>query len=419
MSKDDLPRHKLDDGITTVHLIRYRPPHPSAPKINPVWHATYKFEGEPRVGPKSLKTRNLQDALNLAAQEARKLTYLRSEGQSIRPNSFREVAGGFLRYYKHECQRDDKIEAYKHAKLVLEDRAVPFFENKIISRIQPEDIIRYRDWRIRTGHRGKPFAKSTISKELMVIRKVFYFARARGIVNDIPSIKGDKIENNFTTRPAMPYEEWEALDAYLETWHEELEPYQKPQRFYREALRDWCRVIAYSGLRTGEASLLKWKDWTVIKDSGGNEKCRLYVRADEKRARKTGERPVIASHELNEVLEKRKASVSLTGPENYIFSHENRHEGKPIMKFNKTFKQALENCGLLYDEKGNERAGYTPYILRHSRATWDLIDNPNLLMVALNLGNETKTTEKFYSKASADDYVDHLGNNRVNQKSKN
>ena len=53
--------------------------------------------------------------------------------------------------------------------------------------------------------------------------------------------------------------------------------------YYRRALRDWCQLIAYTGLRTGEASLLKWKDWEIVNKGTDDEYCLIKVRAEEKK----------------------------------------------------------------------------------------------------------------------------------------
>lgn len=408
---DKLPRHHLEDEITTVHKVRYRTPHPSAGKVNPNWHATFKFKNERPVGPKSLKTKNLEDAKRQAAKEARRLMFLYENDQPLRPSKFSDVAEGFLRVYKRECEREDRMETYHHAERTIRNHLVPWFGSRQLSAITPQQIINYRDQRISSGNRGgKPYARSTINKELMVLRKIFYRGRSLGLINEIPSIKGDNVKDNFTIRPAMTEDEWKTFNAYLRYWHEELGPHQTHQKFYREALRDWCQVIAYSGLRTGEASLLKWKDWKVIEGKDGREYCRLQVRGEEKRGRKTGARPVIAPHWLNDTLRRRRSKTDLTDPDDYIFAHIKRHRGKPIMRFNKTFKEALANCGLLYDSEGNERRGFTPYILRHTKATFDLaLTKREIYQVAVNLGNQISTTEKFYSKATADDFIEELG----------
>ena len=95
----------------------------------------------------------------------------------------------------------------------------------------------------------------------------------------------------------------------------------KQQMYYRRALRDWCQLISYSGLRTGEASLLKWKDWKIVNEGQKNEHCILDVRGEEKKASKTGARQVIGLKFVNTCLTRRKADTTLNKPDDYIFSH--------------------------------------------------------------------------------------------------
>ena len=80
------------------------------------------------------------------------------------------------------------------------------------------------------------------------------------------------------------------------------------------------------------------------------------------------------------------------------------------------FKISLElECGVedlrRWIQGRRKTDGYTPYILRHTAATLALtMRNVDIYALALNLGNQMTTTEKFYSKAKPEDFAKQLGN---------
>ena len=98
---------------------------------------------------------------------------------------------------------------------------------------------------------------------MIALREVFNFALSNGRINNIPEFpKVSTKREAFQPRPSLTEEEWVKFNQVLRNFEDDLFEDHENQRYYRRALRDWCQLISYSGLRTGEASLLKWKDWT-------------------------------------------------------------------------------------------------------------------------------------------------------------
>ena len=80
------------------------------------------------------------------------------------------------------------------------------------------------------------------------------------------------------------------------------------------------------------------------------------------------------------------------------------------MSFRRSFDSTLKKAGIGFDKDGRKIKGYSPYILRHSMATFALtLRNVDIFYLASNLGNQVSTTERFYSKATAEDFAAHLG----------
>ena len=422
---DKLPeRVKLEDGKITLHKKRYsksseRPER--AGRINPVWHATIKLGRGVQRRIISTGEKDIRRAERVARDKAFELEALAHQGLSITPDRFDDITRRFLTQYKQLMLSQDRIETFKHRKQIIDNIWIPRFGNKNINQITSQLIYKEHlnlvntdtsktyvssNGKKHTVKTGGKLAASTISKYLIVLREIFNHALKEGKINQIPQFPKVSNKKSFTPRPALTEQEWKNLNSVLRDFDDDIPEGKAIQRYYRRSLRDWCQVIAYSGLRTGEASKLKWKDWEIKKD-GTREYCLLNVRGEEKGARKTGNRKVVGIGWLNHTLARRKEDSKFSNPEDYIFQHST---GKPIISFRKSFDKALKKAGIGHDDTGTKLRGYSPYILRHTMATFALsLRNVDIYQVALNLGNSTTVVEKFYSKAKPEDFAAQLG----------
>lgn len=349
---------------------------------------------------------NLAQAKKKAQELAFEYTALQHQGLSLRSDKFEAVGEQCYRHYLRECERKDAVDLHDDYYSKFQRIWLPHLYNKTMSSItakQINDIFIKRSQERRDGKRLKP---STLSKDLTAIRMVFKHATKQGIINQIPEFPNVSNTEAFKPRPSLTEDEWKTLNATLRTYSK-AKGIDDHTRYYREACRDWCQVIAYSGIRTGEASRLKWKDWQE-KTVDGVKYGLIHIRADEKKARKTGARKVVVIKYVNTTLKRRFEKTPFKDPEDYIFSHFDRPE--PIQKFRGSWDAAIEISGVGYKD-GKRLAGYTPYILRHTAATLALtMRNVDIYALALNLGNQMTTTEKFYSKAKPEDFAKQLGN---------
>jgi integrase len=241
----------------------------------------------------------------------------------------------------------------------------------------------------------------------MVLRETFNQALIESKINRMPDFPKIKNKKAFNKRPSLTEEEWKRFNVVLKTFDQDIPEYKAMQRYYRRALRDWCQLISYSGLRTGEALRLKWKDWEEKRANDGTHYALIKVRGEEKKARKTGARQVVGLHWVNHTLRRRKEDSTHIEDEDYIFQH---RSGSHIKSFRRTFDLALKKANIGHKEDGTKITGYSPYILRHTMATFALtLRDVDIYKVALNLGNQISTTEKFYSKATAEDFASQLG----------
>ncbi|MAW97249.1 MAG: hypothetical protein CL571_00145 [Alphaproteobacteria bacterium] len=403
------PRIRLDDGLIILHKKRHKKPHVMAGQVIKNWYATINVKRGSRRTI-STQTEHLPTAKRFARQQAQIFLARVSEGMSIKADHFVPIAKRSIQDNKLQFERRNQIESWKMYKSQIENFWIEVFGNKRISEITSSDIENELKYLLDV----KKLANNTARHYLLGLRWVFKQAlKEKKISNlpDFPSLR--KYQKPFKARPSFSEEEWKKFNAVLYDFDKDLEKKSatslKQQMYYRRALRDWCQLISYSGLRTGEASLLKWKDWKIVNEGQKNEHCILDVRGEEKKASKTGARQVIGLKFVNTCLTRRKADTTLNKPDDYIFSHIARHEGKPIMSFRNSFFKALKKANIGFDSEGNKLPGYTPYILRGTYATLRLtLENVDIYHLAQNLGNQVEITEKYYSKAKPKDFAETL-----------
>ena len=419
MEKDKLPeRVRLRDGVIVLFKKRYKKPHKLAGKINNNWHCIINVKrGSRRII--STQTANFEQASQFAQKKCDEFLGLLSIGVSIKADLFRDIAMRSIQLNKYKFERRNQLDSWKMYKFHIEKYWIEVFGNQKIGTIKTADISK----QIKYLYQIKSLSDTTVKHYLLGLRWVFKQALDENKIIAIPTFPSlrDYAQTKFKARPSLTEEEWIRFNKVLDGFDEELKDKivggnhglasgdLKHQMYYRRALRDYCQVISYSGLRTGEASLLKWKDWKIVNKGTDDEYCILKVRADEKKGMKTGEREVIGLKYTNTALMRRKKDTIYNKPDDYIFSHVKRHEGQPIMSFRKSFEQALKRARIGFDKNGKKLKGYSPYILRSTYATLRLTKgNVDIYELAQNLGNQVEITEKYYSKAKPKDFAKNL-----------
>jgi integrase len=127
-------------------------------------------------------------------------------------------------------------------------------------------------------------------------------------------------------RPDIPEAEWRTLCEYLDR----PATNKKRDRLY---LRYYVLILANSGLRTGEARRLTWRDVSSTKTLTGERRLVFTVRG------KTGEREVVCNAGVEtwvaELEGFRTAELGETvSPSETLFCH---RDGSPILSFKKSF----------------------------------------------------------------------------------
>ena len=269
--KQPLPKRiTLDEGRIILHKIRFRTPHKYAGKVNRNWYATINvIRGSQRRI--ATQTPILSKAKQFARNKANELEALHSQGFNIKGENFELVAKKSIQANKLKFQRRDQLESWKSFKSMIENYWIDVFGKTRLINIRTKEIKDEVDHLIRQG-----LSVSSVKKYLMALKWCFQQAvdeRKLNSIPEFPSLRG--YTTQFRQRPSFTEDEWKKFNAVLKDFDQDLKGKitggnhglasgdLKHQMYYRRALRDWCQLIAYTGLRTGEASLLKWKDWKL------------------------------------------------------------------------------------------------------------------------------------------------------------
>jgi integrase len=173
------------------------------------------------------------------------------------------------------------------------------------------------------------------------------------------------------------------------------------EREMRPLLRDYVEMLLLTGMRHGTEALgISWRhlEWHTDK---GVKYLRVWVDG------KTGGRFIIAKHLALPVLERlylRQADINsdtfhnlLRGNiTNLVFRFSTGYQPPNL---NGAFKRLMRDSQMLKGEDGQNR---TLYSLRHTYATFELLENStDIHTLAKQMGNSTAMIERHYSKLTA------------------
>jgi site-specific recombinase XerD len=261
----------------------------------------------------------------------------------------------------------------------LELWALQFLGGYKVDLLTDDVMAQYLEWRCQQQPAPAP---STIGKERSTLNHFFRYARRKRHIKEAPDIPIKRVKPN--PRPDIPDAEWKRLCEFLE------QPVKRGKRD-RLYLRYYVLILGNSGLRTGEARKLTWRDVSFTKTLTGERRLVFTVRG------KTGEREVVCNVGVEtwaaELEAHRRIEVGgEVSPSETIFCHPN---GSPIKSFKNSFQQALKKAGVLYGSDGKKRV---PYSLRHTYATIRLSEGVSVFQLAANMGTSVEMIELFYGK---------------------
>jgi integrase len=175
-------------------------------------------------------------------------------------------------------------------------------------------------------------------------------------------------------------------------------PKRKRSIEIRELMRDMVLILANTGMRAGtESNNLKWKDIKEVKQDGDTY-LEFTVNG------KTGKRKLIARDNVKTPLEriqerfpelKQLTFQELIKRNEIVFRQRN---GKQLRDPHGAFRELLIFCNLLnVDDEGKYiKNELTLYSLRHTYATFQILNGIDIYKLAKNMGTSVLMIERHY-----------------------
>jgi integrase len=397
------------------------------------------YKGSRQYIYKSLKTRDLSKARDLAVRAYYELEFRKEEQLPLQIKRFSDVLNEYERLRESQNQRG----TYKHSNKANQQQTSDYMLRQIkrvskfwheycgkkpIDKIDNAVLRDYVDWR-RDYYRRMPANKrpknhslnpadKTLEWETTYALTVIKFAHERGYRGNKPLPKFRHTAQRAKTRPAFTLAEYSRLYKGIRRWM--YEEKDNPRwRYTRELLRDYVLILANSGMRVGEANNLRVGDIESFTDESGRKNYAFHVNG------KTGKRQVILRANARRYVERtfeRNArwraeweAAAHKGVKNHnrkTAQHDDwffrMPDGNKIITLIDQFNAVLEREKLTHNADGEK---YTLYSLRHFYAVqmlrWGRV---NVFDIARNMGTSVQIIESYYGKhATAQELATRLG----------
>jgi integrase len=355
---------------------------------------------------RSTGERELEAAKERALQLLGEIGQRQSQNLPLRKKTFAEVAASFLKDCETKWQEGRNSEGrFMIMKGSRQRYLIPYFGKRDITLIQKKDLIAYRAWRqaywvtgpgaasVKTRKKPKPLpSPATLKQKHTALRGVFAHGIDMGYV-DVRSLGFLKHEKNkVEKRSAFTAEEFRTLRNFMNSWVSQDK--NTRVRKDRELLRDYVMIMANSGMRKGEARLIKWLDVLPYENEVGE--C-TTIQVNEG---KTGQRLVVCQPGTDRYFDRLKERGHNCGLDDLVFCHE---DGLPVQDWT-GFTPLLTAAGLLKDSKGENR---TIYSLRHTYATQRLQNGANIYWLKKNMGTSVAMIERHYGQTNVLVGIEH------------
>ena len=333
---------------------------------------------------------DLKLASQIACEKYDEIRFRVKNNLALDTRRFRDVANLAIKELQSELEAGYGKVAYVSYIGAIKGYFIPFFDSKHIDKIDYKILKEFDAWR--TRKLGRPPKRSTLNNHNAALRRVFKVALDNNWIHafQIPELrnKGEKSER----RPYFTHDEYRQLYRFMRKWHKTGK--KERTRWIRELLRDYVLILVNTGMRFGtESQNLKWNQVELF-EQGGINYVRFWVTG------KTGKRELIARHSVKRYLERIKNRFSdlrnrtlddLRNVDEYVFR---LIDGSQPNDLHGAFEILLKDSALHLDRHGKKRSLYS---LRHTYATFQILNGIDYHRLATNMGTSIGMLEKHYS----------------------
>lgn len=371
---------------------------------NSSWFLRIHVTEEQRHYRKSLQTADRKEAVKRAQDLIVDVLTRVKSGQKLLALSFKDVA---LEFDKHQrelatsgqlAERTVVMQRYR-VNLGSEflEEVLPAGLDTKISAIDGAIFNDYLPWRKRKAQEhGRTLRSDVVRDELLVIRKLFFFARDKRLCPEsaIPSWRF-AVEKVGPKRRRITAQDFDRFMSLTASWVM-LADAKVPQDLYnRLLLKHFVQVIANTGLRSGELFNVRNRD---VEIRMGNGECAITVLPEYSKVRKGRDIVVVGARrnkyqsEDNPVIRWCESYQRHKKPSDYLFA--TREDGSVSARdvYYHTYKKLRR-----YLKENNGPDWFDTYHCRHHWITNRLLAEEPIHLVAKAAGTSTSQIENTYS----------------------
>ena len=334
---------------------------------------------------KSTKSENKREAIDFAKLLYDSVRINQRLDINVHTDTFHACAQRLLKMQDALINRGER-----GARINIEDRKkldkdiLPFFATMGVGAITTAKLEDY----INELASERKLSPSTLSKHLVVIRKVLNEARKQGFINALPLFP--TISRKDNPRPYFTDVEYKKLrDTAKKLASQNLKVRYVP---LTEEIREFIIFHVNVFVRPSDLKLLKHKHVRVLKEPKAKY---LLITPPSSKTVSRDSATMEQAVRVYERLKARHEKDGLASDDDYVFFPQYRNREYALQTIRRQFEFVLEKAGLKYDRLDKPR---TIYSLRHTALMFRLIkgDKVDIFMLARNALTSVDQLERFY-----------------------
>jgi integrase len=303
--------HDILDGMAQIYRVA---------QSGDVWQFRMWVEDEKKYVRKSLRTRDLETALEEAKTKVFQTMSDVKSGRKIFGSSLQELADEFLKWRA----KDVTAELITPGRLKTIESQLKHFLGYKGQDLKFAELNRNSYYNYEVSRRTEGAQPVTIRNEQSTINQMIAFGYREGLTHfdklDFRKLRisGDEIGR----RDTFTLEEYDQLVRYLRTYVSKKACPDATQRLKRQMIRDAILIASNTLLRVGELWQLRWSDIQKIEkinDTNGRPVSLVTINVRKEICKTRKERTVISRG--GEYIERLRANSEFTGPEHFLFTN--------------------------------------------------------------------------------------------------
>lgn len=372
------------------------------------WYCRVKIPKENRYKTISLKTTDIHQARDKAFDHDADIRFRVIHEVPIFEKSFADVAEEYSDSQKNVASSGQiTMSRWRVLDSHIRTHLIPYVGNVQIAHVGEDQWKAYHLWRKQRHAEKKPKKRpgikpmkeriaqerkddaltaepkdGTIRLEMMTFRAIMNYAADKRYIRE-RQVPKSKLPSDKARREEFTPQEYRHLHTFARRWIKSA----------RNDYNEWCRNMAYNfmlvmtntGMRTKEASNLRWRDVDVRKDKQGRSFACINVRGKGKF------RELVAAQNVTSYLDRIKNISKATKPDDFVFT---THTGEPAATlYASLIGSLLKESSLLYSASESRRSSYC---FRHTYATFRLMEGVDVYFLAKQMGTSVKMIEDYY-----------------------